>query len=94
METILQTAESLAMKLGIHHRSAAGLIALAMVAVTGFAQPPTKQKAKGEKPTSCGYSRFGHHDDRRILSNHSTCGAGPISPMRQTVIRAADRFPL
>ena len=51
-------------------------------------------KTRGENPLSRRYDMLDHHDARQILSTHSTCEAGPISPMRKTVIRTVDRAPL
>ena len=142
MEAIIQAANGVVLKQNTQHGLVVGFTVMAMVIVTGCAQPPTEQlgaaqeavdlasaagatayakedfaaleqqfaiakdelamqertrsigKTRGENPLSRRYSRLGHHDARRILSNHSTCEAGPISPMRQTVIRAVDRAPL
>jgi hypothetical protein len=63
------------------------------LAVSGEIQN-TIAKATGEKPAFRGFSRLDHHDARRILSTHSTCEAGPISPMRKTAIRSVERVPL
>ena len=104
VETIKQNLEALEISLGevtlsIERGDYLGAEAQAKtlrekgLAVSGEIQN-TIDKAAEEKSTSRGYSRLGHHDARRILSNHSICEAGPISPMRKTVIRAVDRAPL
>lgn len=104
VEAIKQDLETLEIDLGVIHQSIKkgdylGAEAQAKelkekgLAVSGEIQN-TIAKATGEKPTFRGFSRLDHHDAGRILSTHSTCEAGPISPMGKTAIRSVERAPL